>query len=45
VVFAATGETSSINVDNTSTASGAASVYDMTLTGRTLVKATPAGLR
>ncbi len=45
VVFAATGGTSSIGVDNTSTSAGAASVYYMTLTGKTLVKATQAGLQ
>jgi hypothetical protein len=45
VVFAAAGGTTSISVDNTSTSAGAASVYYMTLTGRTLVKATQAGLQ
>jgi hypothetical protein len=45
VVFAAAGGTTSIRVDNTSTSAGAASVYYMTLTGKTLVKATQAGLQ
>jgi hypothetical protein len=45
VVFAASGGTTSISVDNTSLSAGAASVYYMTLTGKTLVKATQAGLQ
>jgi hypothetical protein len=45
VVLAAAGGTTSISVDNTSLSAGAASVYYMTLTGRTLVKATQAGLQ
>jgi hypothetical protein len=45
VVFAAAGGTTSISVDNTSLSAGAASVYYMTLTGKTLVKATQAGLQ
>jgi len=45
VVFAAAGGTTSISVDNTSTSAGASSVYYMTLTGKTLVKATQAGLQ
>ena len=39
------GGTTSISVDNTSLSAGAASVYYMTLTGKTLVKATQAGLQ
>jgi hypothetical protein len=45
VVLAATGGTGSISVDNVSSASGASSVYYTTLTGKTIVKATQAGLQ
>jgi hypothetical protein len=45
VVFAAAGGTTMISVDNTSASAGASSVYYMTLTGKTLVKATQAGLQ
>jgi hypothetical protein len=45
VVFAASGGTGGINIDNVSGASGAASVYYTTMTGATIVKATQAGLQ
>src|SRR5262245_46658360 len=45
VILAATGGTTSISIDNTSLSAGASSVYYMTLTGKTLVKATQAGLQ
>ncbi len=45
VVLAATGGTGGISIDNVSSATGASSVYYMTLTGKTLVKATQAGLQ
>jgi hypothetical protein len=45
VVLAATGGTGGISIDNVSPAAGASSVYYTTLTGRTLVKATQAGLQ
>ena len=45
VILAATGGTTSISVDNVSNSAGASSVYYMTLTGKTLVKATQAGLQ
>jgi hypothetical protein len=45
VVLAAGGGTTSISVDNVSLSAGASSVYYMTLTGHTLVKATQAGLQ
>ena len=45
VVLAATGGTGGISIDNVSPAAGASSVYYTTLTGKTLVKATQAGLQ
>jgi hypothetical protein len=45
VVLAATGGTGGISIDNVSSAAGASSVYYTTLTGRTLIKATQAGLQ
>jgi hypothetical protein len=45
VVLAAGGGTTSISIDNVSLSAGASSVYYMTLTGHTLVKATQAGLQ
>jgi hypothetical protein len=45
VVFAATGGTGGISVDNVSLSAGAASVYYTTLTGKTIVKATQALLQ
>jgi hypothetical protein len=45
VILGATGGTTSISVDNTSLSAGASSVYYMTLTGKTLIKATQAGLQ
>ena len=45
VVFATTGGTGGISVDNISLSAGAASVYYTTLTGRTIVKATQALLQ
>jgi hypothetical protein len=44
VILAATGGTSGITVDNISDKTGASSVYYVTLTGNSLVKATQAGL-
>jgi hypothetical protein len=45
VILAASGGTSGITIDNVSAAAGASSVYYTTLTGRTIVKATQAGLQ
>jgi hypothetical protein len=45
VVLAATGGTGGITIDNVSSATGASSVYYTTLSGKTLVKATQAGLQ
>jgi hypothetical protein len=45
VILAATGGTSGITVDNVSASAGASSVYYTTLTGKTIVKATQAGLQ
>ena len=45
VVFAASGGTGGIDIDNVSVAAGAASVYYTTMTGKTIVKATQAALQ
>jgi hypothetical protein len=45
VVLTAAGGTGGISIDNVSGATGAASVYYTTRTGRTIVKATQAGLQ
>jgi hypothetical protein len=45
VVLTASGGTGGISIDNVSDEAGAASVYYTTLTGRTIVKATQAGLQ
>lgn len=45
VILAAAGGTGGISIDNNSGAVGAASVYYTTRTGRTIVKATQAGLQ
>ena len=44
VILGAAGGTSGITVDNVATCTGCSSVYYVTLTGNTLVKATQAGL-
>jgi hypothetical protein len=45
VIFAATGGTGGISIDNVSLSAGASSVYYTTLTGKTVVKATQAALQ
>jgi hypothetical protein len=45
VIFAASGGTGGISIDNVSLSAGASSVYYTTLTGNTLVKATQLGLQ